>query len=49
MTRGYMPSVRAFVAIAVLALLSPHVARPVAAGGIVVPNPGVQDRVLEEV
>ena len=44
-----MPSVRVFVAIAVLALLSPQVARPVAAGGIVVPNPGVQDRVLEEV
>ena len=44
-----MRSVRAFVAIVVLALLSPQVARPVAAGGIVVPNPGVQDRVLEEV
>ena len=47
--RGDMLSVRALSAIAILALLSPPVVRPVAAGGVIAPTRGVTDRVLEDV
>ena len=47
--RGDMLSVRALSAIAILALLSPSVVRPVAAGGVIAPTRGVTDRVLEDV
>ena len=47
--RGDVLSVRALSTIAILALLSPPVVRPVAAGGVIAPTRGVTDRVLEDV